>query len=232
VVSTSRLDPYLLIFHPKTIDLISNDPCFAETSVFLLCRPCQTSRTTSDTFCGRLKVNARDNYTFRSVAVPYTFVCYCRSFPSLDMHSFVSFASIFFFLLSANAASSSCKVVPSSPQWPDANAWAGLNATITGRLMKPLPLAASCHRDQPNYDTGACEEVRDRFKIGSFHTDHPTSSMWQNYNNYSCMPDAAAPCSNNGYPVYVVAAKSAKDVQAAVNFARTNKIRLNIKSTG
>lgn len=46
------------------------------------------------------------------------------------------------------------------------------------------------------------------------------------------MPDAAAPCSGAGYPVYVVAAKTGSDVQAAVNFARTKGVRLNIKSTG
>lgn len=56
--------------------------------------------------------------------------------------------------------------------------------------------------------------------------------MWQNYNNYSCSPEPNAPCTNAGYPVYVVAAKNADDVKAAVDFARTRNIRLNIKSTG
>jgi hypothetical protein len=149
------------------------------------------------------------------------------------MHSLLSFLSVSFFFTWSNAqASASCKIVPSSPEWPAESAWAALNATIAGRLMKPLAPAAACHRDQPNYDASECEEITSRFKVGSFHTDHPTSSMWQNYNNYSCMPDAAAPCSNTGYPVYVVAARSAQDVQAAVNFARKNRIRLNIKSTG
>jgi hypothetical protein len=56
--------------------------------------------------------------------------------------------------------------------------------------------------------------------------------MWQNYNNYSCMPDAAAPCTGAGYPVYVVAARTAGDVKAAVDFARAKGVRVNIKSTG
>jgi hypothetical protein len=146
------------------------------------------------------------------------------------MHSLVSFFSLSFFLFSASAQV--CRVVPSSPEWPAESAWAALNATVAGRLLKPLAPAAACHRNMPNYDPEACEQITNRFKLGSFHTDHPTSSMWQNYNNYSCMPDTAAPCSSNGYPVYVVGAKSAQDIQAAVNFARTNNIRLNIKSTG
>jgi hypothetical protein len=172
----------------------------------------------------------QDLCNFTIVAGSETFVVLYRL---ANMHSLLSFLFVSFFFTYSNAqASTSCKVVPSSPQWPAESAWATLNATITGRLMKPLAPAAACHRDQPNYDAGACEEITDNFKRGKFHTDHPTSSMWQNYNNYSCMPDAAATCSSSGYPVFVVAATSAKDVQAAVNFARTNKIRLNIKSTG
>ena len=46
------------------------------------------------------------------------------------------------------------------------------------------------------------------------------------------MPDANAPCSGDGYPVYVVAAQNEEDIKAAVDFARSKKIRLNIKSTG
>lgn len=46
------------------------------------------------------------------------------------------------------------------------------------------------------------------------------------------MPDAAAPCTGAGYPVYVVAARTAGDVKAAVDFARAKGVRVNIKSTG
>lgn len=56
--------------------------------------------------------------------------------------------------------------------------------------------------------------------------------MWQNYNNYSCTPDANSSCSGAGYPVYVAEVNTAEDVKSAVDFAREKKIRLNIKSTG
>lgn len=91
--------------------------------------------------------------------------------------------------------------------------------------MQPLPPAAACHRDQANYNTEDCAEVNSQWKNTEFHANDPISSMWQNYNNYSCMPDAASSCSNAGYPVYVVAARTAQDVVAAVNFARTKNIR-------
>jgi len=149
------------------------------------------------------------------------------------MHSSLSFTVATFFCLSASTlAASSCKAIPSSAEWPAAAAWDALNTTVAGRLLKPLAPAAACHSDQPNYDADACQNVKNNFKSGTFHSNHPTSSMWQNYNNYSCMPDATAPCSGAGYPVYVVAVQNANDVKAAVDFARTNKIRLNIKSTG
>jgi hypothetical protein len=91
--------------------------------------------------------------------------------------------------------------------------------------MQPLPPAAACHRDQANYNTEDCAEVNSQWKNTEFHANDPISSMWQNYNNYSCMPDAASSCSNAGYPVYVVAARTGQDVVAAVNFARTKNIR-------
>ena len=56
------------------------------------------------------------------------------------------------------------------------------------------------------------------------------------FQGLSCLPyDGAlanATCTLGGYPVYVVNARSAWDVQAAVNFARNMNIRLVVKNTG
>jgi len=62
----------------------------------------------------------------------------------------------------------------------------------------------------------------------------PTSIMSPFYTGSSCIPgfDANAPCKLGGYPEYVVNATSAQQIQTAVNFARTHKIRLVIKNTG
>ena len=51
-------------------------------------------------------------------------------------------------------------------------------------------------------------------------------------NNDSCIPDLSGPCNGLGYPVYVVNASSADDVKVAVDFARENVIRLNVKASG
>jgi FAD/FMN-containing dehydrogenase len=52
----------------------------------------------------------------------------------------------------------------------------------------------------------------------------------------TCLPGDASiighNCTLGGYPVYVVDARNARDIQAAVNFARNMNIRLVIKNTG
>jgi hypothetical protein len=128
-------------------------------------------------------------------------------------------------------AQPACKAVPGNEAWPPDAAWTTLNTAVRGRLLKPAPPAAACFRGQPGYGTAACDKVKDGWKDANWHIDHPTSNMWQNYNNYSCVPNGKA-CSTSGYPIYVVAAKDSNDVKAAVDFARTLNVRLNIKSTG
>jgi hypothetical protein len=127
---------------------------------------------------------------------------------------------------------SRCKAVPGTAEWPSDEDWAALNEAVKGRLLKPDPPAAACHRNHKAYNAAACAEITDGFTDSSWHTNHPTSNMWQNYNNYSCMPTAGGSCSNDGFPIYVVQAKEASDVKAAVDFAREKNVRLNIKSTG
>ncbi|KAF2398205.1 FAD-binding domain-containing protein, partial [Trichodelitschia bisporula] len=135
-------------------------------------------------------------------------------------------------LFCAGHAAPQCKAMPGTADWPSDAEWAGLNTAVGGKLLKPNAPAAGCHRGQPGYSTDACTDIKDGWKDSAWHAKHPTSGMWQNYNNYSCMPDASASCSTAGYPIYVVEARNPQDVQAAVNFARTRNVRLNIKSTG
>jgi hypothetical protein len=131
-----------------------------------------------------------------------------------------------------SSATKQCKAVPGTAEWPSSTDWTNLNKTVNGRLLQPAPPAAACHKDHPSYSLTACASLKLGWWFSGWHDQHPTSSMWQNYNNYSCVPDSAAPCTNNGYPVYVVDAREPSDVKAAVDFARTKNVRLNIKSTG
>jgi hypothetical protein len=127
---------------------------------------------------------------------------------------------------------SRCKNVPGSPGWPSEAEWARLNTAVGGRLLKPAAPAAACHRNVNAQGAPSCQQVNAGWGTHEFHISHPTSTLWQQWNNYSCMPAASSECSSNGYPVYVVAAKEFTDVKVAVDFARTRNIRLNIKATG
>lgn len=57
-------------------------------------------------------------------------------------------------------------------------------------------------------------------------------SLFQNFNNDTCLPDPAAPCSSGGYPVYVINATCADHIKAGVDFARKNNVRLIVKNSG
>ena len=50
-----------------------------------------------------------------------------------------------------------CKAHPGSSTWPTQAEWSALNHTLAGRLLKPLPLAAVCHPDLPEYDLDTCK---------------------------------------------------------------------------
>jgi len=54
------------------------------------------------------------------------------------------------------------------------------------------------------------------------------------YAGNSCIPttNPSLPCTQGGYPTYVLNATGPRDIQAAVNFARNNNVRLVIKNTG
>jgi hypothetical protein len=131
----------------------------------------------------------------------------------------------------APAANSQCKFIPGQQGWPNEQDWAQLNTTVNGRLLKPPPPGSACFETSENFNEDECDDVRRGFKDSQWHAENPISNMWQNYNNYSCIPDGKS-CSGSGFPVYVVKAQTATDVKAAVDFAREKNIRLNIKSTG
>jgi hypothetical protein len=129
------------------------------------------------------------------------------------------------------SASRSCKATPGS-SWPSSSSWASLNNTVSGRLLQPPPPGAICHPKQSTYSASNCPKVQEEWLSIFFHQDNPVSSAWNNFNNDSCLPLAAAPCSGEGYPVYVVNATTPAHVQAAVKFAGKHNVRLNVKGTG
>jgi len=125
-----------------------------------------------------------------------------------------------------------CKTTPNELTLPSLSQWASLNQSLSGRLLHPLPPASACHPSFPNFNNDTCAEIIDQWGNFTFHQNNPVSVAWNNMNNDSCLPDAWAPCTGLGYPAYVVNASSANDIKLAVNFARENSVRLNVKGSG
>ncbi|KAI7912246.1 FAD binding domain-containing protein [Pyricularia oryzae] len=125
-----------------------------------------------------------------------------------------------------------CKVTPLDAGWPSSEEWDRLNSTISGRLVRPVPPGAVCHADQPSHSTDGCIATQSQWRDPSFHLGDPVSVDWDNWANDTCAPDPEVGCSDAGYPVYVVNATEPEHVQAGVDFARNNNIRLVVKNSG
>ena len=118
----------------------------------------------------------------------------------------------------AAAGHTTCKSVPGTPSWPSTELWNQLNASTDGRLLRPAPPGAVCHPGQPTYDAGQCPAVESGWKVYDFHSADPVSSMWNQFNNDSCLPNASYPCSRQGYPQFVINATTAQHVKLGVDF--------------
>jgi len=125
-----------------------------------------------------------------------------------------------------------CKSAPGTPGWPSLAEWQQFNESLSYQLLKPLPPAAPCHANEPNFNNLTCAYIEAQWATGAFHADDPISTDSNNFNNDSCLPDPTAPCSGEGYPIYVVNATNAEQVKLGVDFAREHNIRLVVKGTG
>lgn len=109
------------------------------------------------------------------------------------------------------------RVRPGTPGWPGAADWEGLRRATSGRLLKLASPFAGCATD-----ASACAATREQLKNPYAVGDNPAltqTSGWQDA--WLSQPSA-----------YAVAARNALDVAAAVNFARTHKLRLVVKGGG
>jgi hypothetical protein len=118
-----------------------------------------------------------------------------------------------------------------------------LNATVSGRLLRPKPPASVCYPDEPNYDAEACKAIIKTWTSSAWHANDPISPssppsdacypIYPNGTSTAGDPGAGERgCDASSYPVYVINATSAEDVQAGINFARKHSVRLNVKNTG
>jgi hypothetical protein len=155
---------------------------------------------------------------------------------------FVEFVTIYLCLIplslgfesSAQATfhTSNCKTKPGTPSWPSEQAWNNLNATISGRLLKPLPPGAACDYSLDAFNLESCWVVTANYRQSVYHTNDPVSVQQPNWEHDACLPTLFHSCDIRQYPVYVINATEAHHAQEGVRFARKHNIRLNVKGTG
>lgn len=164
-----------------------------------------------------------------------------RLLPSVSIFSLIFFAfsvkcviprtePIHLTVKASNHAAQECKVFPGDAQWPSESAWAQLNASINGVLLRPKPAASVCYSG-PDKDPTQCQFLVNGASSTRFWLNDPLTELTQWTQGSSCVATLTpvGNCTRGGFPEYVVNATTAKHVQAAVNFARTNNIRLIIK---
>ena len=109
------------------------------------------------------------------------------------------------------------RVRPGGIGWPSAKDWEQLKQQVGGNLMKPTDLLSACRTNGADC-TAATKELGNPFFIGD-QAGGTQVSGW--LNAWSPKPSA-----------YAVAAHTAQNVVAAVNFARDHKLRLAVKGGG
>jgi len=111
------------------------------------------------------------------------------------------------------------RVRPSDRDWPSAASWEKLKLQVGGRLEPvQFPLAAC----QSSFESAGCQAVVKNIRNPYYVGDQPgltETSGW--VDAWVSKPSA-----------YVVAARTADDIAAAVNFARENRLRLVVKGGG
>ncbi len=126
-------------------------------------------------------------------------------------------------VLSARAQSPTSRttrrVRPGDAGWPAPDAWEELNRAIGGRLITVQPLLAPCETT-PSSD--ACASLLQNLKNPYFIGEQPAGTQTSGWlDAWQSAPSA-----------YAVPAQATADVIAAVNFARTHRLRLIVKGGG
>ncbi|KAK4173104.1 hypothetical protein QBC36DRAFT_336536 [Triangularia setosa] len=134
-----------------------------------------------------------------------------------------------------------CKCHPGDYCWPKQNHWDNLNRTVGGNLRVNLPPGAPCYNtfqgplgNINTYNAAQCAAVTAGFPNEQFQIELPTAGLWTYFTNDTCRPttDPTGSCTLGYYPVLYITAKTVAHIQAGINFARNNNLRLTIRNTG
>lgn len=150
-----------------------------------------------------------------------------------------------------------CRYIPGDAGWPSQKSWTKLNSTVGGRLIATVPIAHVCHSAGAfsAYNEASCAELKQSIQTAGAATlcviphltigkqlkpdiirrqPQPGEPMNPYFYNLTCSPFTPIdqPCDLGDRPVYSINVSGHADVQAGLEFARKNNIRLVIKNTG
>jgi hypothetical protein len=130
-------------------------------------------------------------------------------------------------------ASVECKPTQDCDSWPSPEDWDKLSEFLGDALLKPAPPLAVCYTGHPLEDDEACIDIRINSGSSRFFIDDPVTVLTSWPQGDSCPLDpprgSNKTCEQGGFPEYVVNVTDVWEIQAAVNFARNNNLRLIIK---
>ncbi|KAI8216233.1 hypothetical protein K4K54_013208 [Colletotrichum sp. SAR 10_86] len=158
----------------------------------------------------------------------------------------LSIAKVFVatFALTGGSLANTCKCTPSDTCWPSLSEWESFNQTISGKLVRTVPLASVCYKSEPNYNEDSCNIFLSNWTTWELHSSDPASvpsspslkgcePIYSNGTSINGDPDAGSKgCSSGSLPPYVVNATDPGDIQRALAFAKDRNLRLAIKNTG
>lgn len=122
-------------------------------------------------------------------------------------------------MFSVTSFASSCRCQPNEPCWPKEKDWQQLVKHLTGKLVQPSPLLASCQQQPTGRDcANSLQKTKNPFYLQSM----PAGTENQGWLN------AWAPAVST----YAIEAENSNDVATGVNFAAKHNLRLVIKGAG
>jgi FAD binding domain-containing protein len=152
----------------------------------------------------------------------------------------------FFFVLpilvanKAATTTTTCRCLYGQPCWPDPNEFAMLASQLSQPLLHPVPPESACY--PPSAPSGNCSVVIANSTNGIWRSDQPGSMQNTNFETFifpnhtisTCFLNTSLgiPCGQGSVPPVGVDARSASDVQAAVNFAKQHNLKVVVKNTG
>lgn len=143
-------------------------------------------------------------------------------------------------LLAAGGPPTRCKCLYGQTCWPSQQAFDALQSQLSQPLLHPKPIPSPCYRDGNASD--ACQDVRDHFTEGLWRADIPGVMQHNNFNAFifpnntisKCPlnPTSGETCEQGSVPPIGVDARSPKDVQEALRFAKQYNLKLVVHNTG